>query len=275
MKNVVIYVASAALMLSSCNTYEGQGAYAGIQLGGIFGSAIGGLNGGPRGSAMGTIVGMTGGAIVGAAIGAAQEKKEKQELHDRYEKVRQAREQRQQMGTDDVYPYGQEEDGSGFDASNGGDDRLYDFQIGGSESAAAEPEAEKQFPVFHVGEDAHAGNVEIRNIRFVGNHGDKTIARNEICEVSFEVYNTSKSTIFNVQPSLTELTNNKHIIISPAIRVEQIAPGKGVRYTAMIKADNRLQDGQITLLASVSKGNQSMDMVEFTMSTMKKRQDVK
>ena len=274
MKNVFIYVASATLLLSSCNTYEGQGAYAGVQLGGIFGSAIGGLNGGPRGSALGTIVGMTGGAIVGAAVGAAQEKKEKREMHERYEQIRQAREQRQQMETNDVYSYDQVEEGSGFDANNGGDDRLYDFQMEGGDNGA-EVYSEKEAPVMHVGEDAHAGRVEIRNIRFKGNEGNPTIARNELCEVSFEVYNTSKSTIFNVQPSLTELTNNKHIIISPAIRVEQIAPGKGVRYTAMIKADNRLKDGQITLLASVSKGNQSLDMVEFTVSTVKNIQNLK
>ncbi|MBQ7471230.1 MAG: glycine zipper family protein [Prevotella sp.] len=271
---MMIYAVGAALLLSSCNTYEGQGAYAGVQLGGIFGSAIGGLNGGPRGSAMGAIVGMTGGAIVGAAIGAAQDQKEKREVHERYERVRQAREQRQPVETNDVYSYGQEDNGSGFDVNNGGDDRLYDFQMEGGESSA-EVNPEQQSPVLHIGEDAHAGRVEIRNVRFKDNDGDNTIARNELCEVSFEVYNNSKSTIFNVQPALTELTNNKHIIISPSIRVEQIAPGKGVRYTAMIKADNRLQDGQITLLASVSKGNQSMDMVEFTVSTMKKRQDVK
>ena len=55
------------LLLSSCDTYTGSGAYAGATFGSILGSAIGGLSGGPRGSDMGTIIGMAGGAAVGAA----------------------------------------------------------------------------------------------------------------------------------------------------------------------------------------------------------------
>ena len=57
------------VLLSSCDTYTGSGAYAGGSIGSILGSAIGGLSGGPRGSDMGTIIGMAGGAVVGAVIG--------------------------------------------------------------------------------------------------------------------------------------------------------------------------------------------------------------
>lgn len=64
-----VFVACSSLLLSSCDTYTGSGAYAGATFGSILGSAIGGLSGGPRGSDMGTIIGMAGGAAVGAAIG--------------------------------------------------------------------------------------------------------------------------------------------------------------------------------------------------------------
>ena len=64
MKKILILAASAVLMLSSCGTYTGSGAYTGGVLGSVLGSAIGGLSGGPRGSDLGTIVGMAGGAAV-------------------------------------------------------------------------------------------------------------------------------------------------------------------------------------------------------------------
>ena len=57
------------LLLSSCGTYTGSGAYTGSGLGAILGSAIGGLSDGPRGSDIDTIIGMVGGAVIGGAIG--------------------------------------------------------------------------------------------------------------------------------------------------------------------------------------------------------------
>lgn len=68
-KTMVLSVTALVLLLSSCGTYAGAGAYAGAGLGSILGSAIGGIAGGWRGSDVGAIVGMAGGAILGAAIG--------------------------------------------------------------------------------------------------------------------------------------------------------------------------------------------------------------
>ena len=58
MKKIMLFVACSSLLLSSCDTYTGSGAYAGATFGSILGSAIGGLSGGPRGSDMGTIIGI-------------------------------------------------------------------------------------------------------------------------------------------------------------------------------------------------------------------------
>jgi hypothetical protein len=38
-----------------------------------------------------------------------------------------------------------------------------------------------------------------------------------------------------------------------------------------VKADNRLKDGQITLLASVSRANEHLNKMEFTVPTCKKK----
>lgn len=102
MKKSLILSLSAAVVLSSCDTYTGSGAVTGGSLGSILGSAIGGIAGGARGSDIGTIVGMAGGAIIGASTGAKADRRAKEDVHDHYEKVQQrkARERRNQSGYD-------------------------------------------------------------------------------------------------------------------------------------------------------------------------------
>ena len=119
MKKMLFVLAVSTLLLSSCSTYTGQGAYTGATLGSILGSAIGGISGGWHGSHVGEIVGMAGGAAVGAAIGSAADKKEA----ERYEGYRRQREaNRSSRYTDDENYSGA--DDSGFDANNRGDDRI-------------------------------------------------------------------------------------------------------------------------------------------------------
>ena len=201
MKKSLILSLSAAMVLSSCSTYTGSGAITGGSLGSILGSAIGGIAGGARGSDIGSIVGMAGGAIIGASTGAKADRRAKEDVHDHYEKVqrRKAREKRNQSEYDyynqtDDYGRSGSVDGSGFDNTNSGDDRIYDFQ----------------------GSD------------YTG------------------------------------------IYISPSIHIESIAPGKGVRYTALVKADKKLKNGMARFALTVLQGQKSISKVtEFNIKTSK------
>ena len=119
MKKMLFVLAVSTMLLSSCSTYTGQGAYTGATLGSILGSAIGGISGGWHGSHVGEIVGMAGGAAVGAAIGSAADKKEA----ERYEGYRRQREANRSSRYTDDEDYSGADD-SGFDANNRGDDRI-------------------------------------------------------------------------------------------------------------------------------------------------------
>lgn len=90
MRKLIIMTIAAVTLLSSCDTYTGQGA----AFGSIIGSAVGGLAGGPRGSDIGTLVGMATGAAVGAAADAKVER-------ERYERMQ--RQQRYYDEGDGVY----------------------------------------------------------------------------------------------------------------------------------------------------------------------------
>lgn len=256
MKKGLVILVSAMVLLSSCGTYTAQGAATGGWFGSMIGSAIGGISGGHRGSDIGSLIGLAGGAMVGAAIGQAADDAE-QRKYEEYKAARQRNRERTtvQRQTDD---YAYRED-SGFDSNNGGDDRLFDFgeDLGGpsSYSDVTVPEA-----------------LEIRNARILDASRDGALMRGEEARVVFEIYNNSSKPVFGVQPSVSEISGNKHIHISENILIESIAPGKGVRYTASIKADSSLKDGQAVIKIGVLQANKEITSQtrQFTIQTIKK-----
>lgn len=278
---------SALLLLGSCDTYTGTGAYMGSTLGSIFGSAIGGIAGGPHGSDVGTIVGMVGGAVAGAAIGQATDQKQQAQREADIADMRARRAERQarrqgSYGNDNTYGHGNNygydnqgdaNSGSGFDANNGGDDRIYDFK--GSDYSgnysAKQPDVNMpmQSSVDNLAENLkYTPDIEIKNARFVDDNQDGKIERGELSKVIFEVYNRGNHTLYDVVPTVVEATGNRHIMISPNMHVESIQPGKGIRYTALVKADNRLKDGNAQFCVSVVQGDKKISKVcEFDIPT--------
>lgn len=269
----------AALLVSSCTTGAGAGAYAGSSLGSVLGSAIGGIVGGPHGSDVGTIFGMAGGAVVGGALGDAAEKAQRRSA---------------QQYDDDTYASGNSRSysnggnsgnyvGDDFDPSqmvdnsNSGDDRI-DFGAPSSSGANATmgnvPMANAPMSNAPSSQSVDASRVEqiygnaksdgkltIRNVRFADSNGDGMLSGDEIGRVSFEIYNETAAPIYNFDPSVVEAEANKRIYISPSVRVENIMPGQGLRYTATVKADRRIKDGEIRLLVSAQKEGKPISYV--------------
>ena len=264
---------SALLLLGSCDTYTGTGAYMGSTLGSIFGSAIGGIAGGPHGS--------------DAAIGQATDQKQQAQREADIADMRARRAERQarrqgSYGNDNTYGHGNnygydnqgpDYSGSGFDANNGGDDRIYDFK--GSDYSgnysAKQPDVNMpmQSSVDNLAENLkYTPDIEIKNARFVDDNQDGKIERGELSKVIFEVYNRGNHTLYDVVPTVVEATGNRHIMISPNMHVESIQPGKGIRYTALVKADNRLKDGNAQFCVSVVQGDKKISKVyEFDIPT--------
>ena len=68
------------------------------------------------------------------------------------------------------------------------------------------------------------------------------------------------------------MTGNKHVHVSQNVMVESIMPGKGIRYTASIKADNRLRDGEAVIRIGIVQANKEIasQTREFTIKTSKR-----
>ena len=279
MKKGSVIMMGAALLVSSCTTGAGAGAYAGSSLGSVLGSAIGGIVGGPHGSDVGTIFGMAGGAVVGGALGDAAEKAQRRSA---------------QQYDDDTYASGNSRSysnggnsanyvGDDFDPSqmvdnsNSGDDRI-DFGAPSSSGANAPmgnvPMSNAPMSNVPSSQSVDASRVEqiygnaksdgkltIRNVRFADSNGDGMLSGDEIGRVSFEIYNETAAPIYNFDPSVVEAEANKRIYISPSVRVENIMPGQGLRYTATVKADRRIKDGEIRLLVSAQKEGKPISYV--------------
>lgn len=266
MKKVILLMLCSSLVMGSCDTYTGSGAYAGGSIGSILGSAIGGLSGGPRGSDMGTIIGMAGGAVVGAVIGSQAD----QAHADREVAYQQDRVERR-SGSD--YSNAPVTDNPEiFDSNNGGDDRLYDFKgkdYTGDYSAQQPTTSMPTATVEELGARfSYSPTLEIVNARFVDDNEDNCLNRNETCKVIFEIVNRGHEPVYDVVPTVVETTGNKHIFISPSIHVEKISPGSGVRYTAMVKADRKLKDGMARFCVSVIHEGKSISKVnEFNIPT--------
>lgn len=266
MKKVILLMLCSSLVMGSCDTYTGSGAYAGGSIGSILGSAIGGLSGGPRGSDMGTIIGMAGGAVVGAVIGSQAD----QAQADREAAYQQDRVERR-SGSD--YSNAPVTDNPEiFDSNNGGDDRLYDFKgkdYTGDYSAQQPITSMPTATVEELGARfSYSPTLEIVNARFVDDNEDNCLNRNETCKVIFEIVNRGHEPVYDVVPTVVETTGNRHIFISPSIHVEKISPGSGVRYTAMVKADRKLKDGMARFCVSVIHEGKSISKVnEFNIPT--------
>lgn len=252
MKKTCIVALSACLLVSSCSTTT-QGAYTGGSFGTILGSAIGGLLGGPRGSDIGTIVGMAGGAALGAAAGNASEK---QAVRDHYERVQANKAQGYNpYDNDSETTYSNsltDENQSGFDPNNSGDDRLFAFDKSEPIETATTTNASSSSA------EALTPSVEIRNVQFYDTNHDGALSRGEKGEVVFEVVNRGKYPLDNIEPTVLETTGCKHILVSPSIRVERIMPGEGIRYTATVQASRRIKDGRVSFMPMVKQGGASI-----------------
>ena len=276
MKKYSVMIMSAALVASSCTTGAGTGAYAGSQLGSVLGSAIGGIAGGPRGSDIGTIFGMAGGAVVGAAVGDAATRQHHRGQDDTYMPSsnnnnkpvyeqpysnNQPSYSSNQQPVDDIDPTQM------VDTTNSGDDRI-DFDVNSSSTlpnnnpdTSVSMDAGKVEQIYGANKAAESGKITIKNVRFVETAEHNVLHGGEVGKVMFEMYNETQAPIYNFMPTVVEADGNKRIYISPSVRVENIMPGQGLRYTATVKADKRIKDGEIRLLVSAQRDGKPISYV--------------
>jgi len=86
------------------------------------------------------------------------------------------------------------------------------------------------------------------------------------------VFNTTDKPLIRIRPNVVEISGNRHIEVSDNVMIESVAPGKGIRYTALVRADNRLRDGEAVFRIGVFQGNKEIvsQTREFRIQTSKR-----
>jgi uncharacterized protein YcfJ len=125
----------------------------------------------------------------------------------------------------------------------------------------------------NAGYDAYRPDgLEIRHTMLLDTNRDQVLSRGEEARVVFEVFNTTDQTLYRIRPNVTEVTGNRHIEVSDNVMIESIAPGKGIRYTALVRADNALRDGEAVFRIGVFQGHKEIvsQTREFRIQTSKR-----
>ena len=270
MKKVAIFSLSSLLLFTSCHS-AGEGVMVGGQFGYILGSSIGAISGGWHGRNVGAIIGTVGGVVAGAAVGAsveaAQERRYEEAVQQRRQQAAERKEREQNRRSWHLTPE-QEADQSGFDPTMRGDDRIV-FD-GLDDNTFVSPDGNT---FDHQLSKARKPAIELRNALISDASGDGVLVRGEECTVMFEIMNNTSQPLYDVCPFVEDATANKHIKVSPNLRVESIAPHQGIRYTASIRADKKLKEGQIVVRVGVSQGQQGViasQTQEMTLQTARK-----
>jgi len=248
MKKVMIpMLLCSLLMMNSCSSYTATGASMGGQFGHVIGSAVGGITGGWRGQNMGSLIGTVGGIVAGAAVGAAVENAQQRKM------------ERMEQGPDGDWDTPQQEpvynEPVQPQRSNGvnRDGAMHTMKVGSNGVKMLAP-------------------IEVRNAVVIDGNHDGVLTRGEACTVMFEIMNNTAQEQRDIYPLVEDVTGNKHITVSPNLRVESIAPNHGVRYTATIMADGKLKDGEIVIRVGVAQGQTILNsqLQEITVPTRKK-----
>lgn len=124
----------------------------------------------------------------------------------------------------------------------------------------------------HIYADDVISMLEVRHAEIFESLSDGVLTRGEECTVVFEIHNTSDDTVYDVCPFVEDATGNKHINISPNLRIESIGPRQAIRYTATILADKKLKNGEIIVRLGVAQGGRTISTQtrEFRVPTAKK-----
>lgn len=207
MKKHLILLLAALIGISSCATDGSmERGMTGAYIGTMFGSIVGDIVGGYHGSHVGALVG----GAVGAAAGVASAKAEQNARKQHYD------------SRQDSY------DGGDYD------NRYYDNSIsyGNGRDYTYIPPANP------------TESLEVRNILFADDNGNRVLEPKEQAYISFDIYNRSGQPIYNVSPIV--VCDNKRIEISPTATIAAIDSGKGMRYRCVVRAKKNIQPGTST-----------------------------
>lgn len=109
-------------------------------------------------------------------------------------------------------------------------------------------------------------DIEIQNLRYVDENNNSSIDAGEHAKLVFDIRNTGRDYVYDIAPVIT-VAGTKQIYLSPTAIISELAPGKGVRYTAEVVATSKLKNGTADFTIGFSNGDQFYTVRSFQLST--------
>lgn len=249
MKRAEIYMVSAILigstLVSSCDITSSRnylGTMAGAEIGGVIGEALGWMStdrhDGPGKAMMGSIIGTVAGAAIGNSI-----TKDRDDNYDSYSSGGYS-----DGGYTDDYNAGYQT-GGGADYSQNNYTQGNSYTYGGSTQGQG----------YHI-ETNNA--LTINNVMYQDEDGDGKCSRNETLNIIYEVKNTSRRTVNNVELKVEAENNEKCFVLSPS-NVINIPAGETIRYKAKAFCKSKPTDKETKFKVSANSatgGNVSSEL---------------
>ena len=118
--------------------------------------------------------------------------------------------------------------------------------------------------------------LQITNIRFIDDNRNHTIDAEENCKLVFDIVNEGDVSAYNITPVVEEVTEMKHIAISPSAQISYLPQGDRVRYTATIAGGKRLKTGEAVFRVYTTESNGAVSEAhEFSLGVNVRRADSK
>lgn len=133
-------------------------------------------------------------------------------------------------------------------------------------------EAREHVPIQNPVESYYApSGLRIMNIRFIDDNRNHVIDAEETSKLVFDIVNEGDVSAYNIMPIVEEVTDMKHVIISPSAQIAYLPQGDRVRYTATIVGGKRLKTGEAVFRVYTTESNGSVSKIhEFSLPTAKR-----
>ena len=116
-----------------------------------------------------------------------------------------------------------------------------------------------------------SSGLRIINLRFIDDNRNHVIDADEDSKLVFDIVNEGDVPAYNITPVVEEVSDMKHILISPSAQIAYMPVGNQIRYTATIRGGRKLKTGQAGFRVFATESNGAVTEVhEFVLPTQKR-----
>lgn len=115
---------------------------------------------------------------------------------------------------------------------------------------------------YNEGSDGYAtfNGIELSNLTFSDYNGDRCLQPGERAQISFDLYNNSGSTLYNIAPVVS--CDYKRVNVSPTAIIGELPSGRSVRYQAEVVARNNARQRELMFQVALPTSNGRLQVMK-------------